>query len=77
MELYRYKAILWDETAKNEFEVYGIAAGETPADAFQRVYDHYFDIVMSINIEFDEPNGGVKEIGLKDTKEIWEKMGEF
>lgn len=77
MEIYRYKAICWDETAKNEFTVYGVAAGETPADAFQRVYDNYFDIVMNISIEFDEPNNGVKEIGLEDTKEIWEKMGEF
>ncbi len=77
MELYRYKATLWDETGNNEYEVYGVVAGETPADAFQRIYNHYFDILISINVEFDEPNGGIKEMGLEDTKEIWERMGEY
>lgn len=78
MELYRYKATLWDETAKNEVTVYGVAAGETPADAFQRIYDHYFDMVMNINIEFDEVNNGVIEFGFDENAEkAWKQIGEY
>lgn len=77
MEIYRYKAVCWDEDDKKEFTTYGVVASETPADAFQKVYNHYFDILMTIAIEFDEPNGGIKEMGLEDVKEVWEQMGEF
>lgn len=77
MEIYRYKVVCWDECKKDEFTTYGIVAGETPEDAFQKVYRNYFDILMTVAIEFDEPNGGIKEMGLEEVKDVWEHMGEF
>lgn len=78
MEMYRYKVVYWDNDKKANLPSYGLVAAENHGEAFQKVYNYYFDNVLTISIEFDEPNDGIVEFGSNEIAEkVWRQIGEY
>ena len=78
LNIFRFKATVWNEYDNREQHHYGVFCGEYMVDAARRVNDYYGIEMYEITFCIDEDNGGLKLLGSdEEAKNVWEKMKEM
>lgn len=78
LNIFRFKATVWNEYDNKEEHHYGVVCGEDMVDAAKRVNDYYGIEMYEITFRLDEENYGLKLLGSdEDAKNVWEKMGDM
>lgn len=76
MQIFRYKACVYDEVNDREDNVYGVTAACTGGEAIMNIERYYGKELLSSTIMYDEDNDGVLEFyGDEDKiKGLWEDI---
>ena len=78
MEIFRYKAKVWDDVDKVERTEYGVVCGEKFNDAMERLEGYYGFEMYECTICAEEETGGVRVMGRNsEAKNVWEEMKEL